>query len=53
MGLLLLVLLLLLLFGGIAVSAHIIWIIAIVLIVCLCLGNFAGPRGGGGWYRWR
>ena len=53
MGLLLLVLLLFLLFGGFAVGSSLLWIIAIVLIAFLLLGNYTGPSGRGGWYRWR
>jgi hypothetical protein len=56
MGLLLLVLLLVLLFGGLGFALHLLWIVAVVLLVIWLLGfvmrgtSTAGGRGR--WYRW-
>jgi Family of unknown function (DUF5670) len=56
MGLILLVLLLILLFGAVGFVAHLLWIVAVVLLVFWLLGfvigrgESAGARRG--WYRW-
>ena len=54
MGLLLLVLLLVLLFGGLGFVLHVLWIIAVVLLVIWLLGFLlrSGSGGRGHWYRW-
>ncbi len=56
MGALLLVLLLFLLLGGIGFAVHLLWIVAIVVLVVWLLGFvFRGAGSGGGrnrWYRW-
>jgi len=52
MGIVLLVLLLALLLGGLGFAVHILWWIALVVLVIWALG-FAGGAGPGGsrWYR--
>lgn len=51
MGALLLVLLLLLLFGGLGFMAHVLWIVAVVLLALWVFGFLA--RGvDRRWYRW-
>jgi hypothetical protein len=53
MGALLLVLLLALILGGAGFAVHILWWIAIIVLVVWALGFvFRGSGGGGRWYRW-
>jgi hypothetical protein len=52
MGALLLVLLLVLIFGGLGFALHLLWIIALVLLVLWVLGFFMRGASGGRWYRW-
>jgi Family of unknown function (DUF5670) len=54
MGLILLVLLLVLLFGGLGFVAHLLWIVAVILLVLWLLGFVVGrgESAGRGWYRW-
>lgn len=56
MGLLLLVLLLILLLGGFGFALHLLWIVAVVLLVVWLLGFvMRGTSSVGGrsrWYRW-
>jgi hypothetical protein len=51
-GLILLVLLLALILGGLGFAVHVLWWIALVVLVLWLLGFLF--RGGGGkrWYRW-
>ena len=55
MGLILVVLLLALLFGGLGFILHVLWLVAVVVLV-LWLVGFAVGRGASagsrGWYRW-
>lgn len=51
MGAILLVLLLALILGGLGFAVHVLWWIAIVLLVIWLVG-FLLPTGGGRWYRW-
>ncbi len=50
---LLLALLLVLILFGVGITAHFLWIVAVVLLIAWLVG-FAGPvrRGGGRWYYW-
>ena len=54
MGALLLVLLLALILGGAGFALHVLWWVAIVVLVVWALGFvFRGSGSGGGrWYRW-
>ncbi|MFC5907158.1 DUF5670 family protein [Streptacidiphilus monticola] len=53
MGPLLLVLLLALILGGIGFAVHVLWWIALIVLVLWVVGFFARSAGGGGrWYRW-
>lgn len=53
MGALLLVLLLALVLGGLGFAIHVLWWIAVVVLVLWILGFFVRGGGGGGrWYRW-
>jgi hypothetical protein len=52
MGVLLLVLLLALVLGGIGFAIHILWWVAIVVLVLWVLGFVFRGSGGGRWYRW-
>jgi hypothetical protein len=56
MGPLLLVLLLALVLGGIGFAVHILWWIAVIVLVLWVLGFFFRGAGAGGsrgrWYRW-
>jgi hypothetical protein len=56
MGALLLVLLLALILGGIGFAVHILWWVAIVVLVVWLLGFLFRSTGSGGsrgrWYRW-
>jgi hypothetical protein len=52
MGVLLLVLLLALILGGIGFAVHILWWVAIVVLVLWVLGFVFRGSGGGRWYRW-
>jgi hypothetical protein len=55
MGLILLVLLLALLFGGLGFAAHVLWLVALVLIVLWLLGFAIGRGVSAGrrrWYWW-
>jgi hypothetical protein len=57
MGIILLVLLLALLLGGLGFAIHILWWIAIVVLVIWLLGFLVrmgegSTRGRGRWYRW-
>ncbi|QMU78304.1 hydrophobic protein [Streptacidiphilus sp. PB12-B1b] len=52
MGALLLVLLLALILGGIGFAVHILWWVAIVVLVIWVLGFVFRGSGGGRWYRW-
>jgi hypothetical protein len=52
MGALLLVLLLALILGGVGFAIHILWWVAIVVLVLWVLGFVFRGSGGGRWYRW-
>lgn len=56
MAILLLVLLLALILGGIGFAVHVLWWVALVVLVIWVIGFFArGASAGGGrnrWYRW-
>ncbi|QMU78119.1 hydrophobic protein [Streptacidiphilus sp. PB12-B1b] len=52
MGALLLVLLLALILGGAGFAIHILWWVAIVVLVLWALGFVFRGSGGGRWYRW-
>ena len=52
MGALLLVLLLALILGGIGFAVHILWWVAILVLVVWVLGFVFRGSGGGRWYRW-
>ena len=52
MGLILLVLLLALLFGGLGFAVHILWWVAIALLVIWALGFLMRGAEGARWYRW-
>ena len=54
MALLLVVLLIALLLGGLGFAAHVLWIVALVVLVLWLLGFvFRGGAGSGRrWYRW-
>ncbi|MDI5963414.1 hydrophobic protein [Streptomyces sp. SL13] len=56
MGALLLVLLLALILGGVGFAVHILWWVAIIVLVVWVLGFFFRSAGSGGsrgrWYRW-
>ncbi|MFC1431377.1 hydrophobic protein [Streptacidiphilus sp. N1-3] len=52
MGALLLVLLLALILGGAGFAVHILWWIAIIVLVVWALGFVFRGSGGGRWYRW-
>lgn len=49
MGLVLALLLLALLFGGLGFAVHVLWFVALVLLVCFAVGMLAG--GGRRWSR--
>jgi len=49
---LLLVLLLILLLFGIGFTAHLLWIIAVVVLVIWLIGFFVRGAEGARWYRW-
>jgi hypothetical protein len=54
MALLLVVLVLALLLGGLGFAAHVLWIVALIVLALWILGFFLrGPAGSGRrWYRW-
>jgi hypothetical protein len=52
MGLLLVVLLLALLLGGLGFAAHVLWIIAAVVLVIWILGFVFARSSGRRWYGW-
>ena len=53
MALILLVLLLALLLGGLGFAVHVLWWIAIIVLIAWLLGFLLRSAGGGGrWYRW-
>ena len=56
MGILLLVLLLALLLGGLGFAVHVLWWIALIVLIIWIVGFFARGAGAGGarsrWYRW-
>ena len=52
MGLILLVLLLALLFGGLGFAVHVLWWVAIALLVIWVLGFLMRGAEGARWYRW-
>ncbi|HEY7175778.1 MAG TPA: hypothetical protein VH442_12750 [Micromonosporaceae bacterium] len=56
MGILLLVLLLALILGGLGFAVHVLWWIALIVLIVWIVGFFArGAASGGGrarWYRW-
>ena len=52
MGALLLVLLLALILGCVGFAIHILWWVAIVVLVLWVLGFVFRGSGGGRWYRW-
>jgi hypothetical protein len=56
MGILLLVLLLALILGGLGFAVHVLWWIALIVLIVWVVGFFArGTATGGGrsrWYRW-
>ena len=53
MGPLLLVLLLALILGGVGFAVHVLWWVAIVVLVLWVVGFFARSGSSGGrWYRW-
>lgn len=51
MGWLAVLLLLALILGGAGFAIHVLWWIAVIMVVILLVG-FLTPRGGGRWYRW-
>lgn len=55
MGVILLVLLLALLLGGLGFAAHVLWIVAAVVLIFWLVGFGVGhghAEGARGWYRW-
>jgi hypothetical protein len=53
MGIILLVLLLALLLGGLGFAVHILWWIAVAVLIVWLLGFLIrSAEGGGRWYRW-
>ena len=54
MALILFFLLLVLVFGGLGFAVHLLWIVAVVLLVLWVLGFVVGrgESAGRGWYRW-
>jgi hypothetical protein len=53
MGIILLVLLLALILGGLGFAVHVLWWIALVVLVVWVLGFLVrSAEGGGRWYRW-
>jgi hypothetical protein len=52
MGIVLLVLLLALLFGGLGFAAHILWVVALVILAVWALGFVVRSAEGNRWYRW-
>ncbi len=52
MGLILLVLLLAILFGAVGFAVHVLWWVAIALIVLWVIGFVARAGEGSRWYRW-
>jgi hypothetical protein len=53
MGIVLLVLLLALILGGLGFAVHVLWWIALVVLVLWLLGFLVrSAEGGGRWYRW-
>ena len=57
MGILLLVLLLALILGGLGFAVHVLWWIALIVLIIWIVGFFARGSGVGGgrrarWYRW-
>jgi hypothetical protein len=52
MGALLLVLLLALILGGVGFAVHILWWVAIFVLIVWVLGFAFRGSGGGRWYRW-
>ena len=55
MGLILLVLILALLFGALGFAVHVLWIVAVVILVFWLVGFALGrgeSAGARGWYRW-
>ena len=53
MGLILLVLLLALLLGGLGFAVHVLWWIALAVLIIWILGFLIRTaEGGGRWYRW-
>ena len=51
MALLLAILLLAILFGAVGFAVHVLWIVAVVVLV-LWLVGFVARSGSGRWYRW-
>ncbi len=56
MGILLLVLLLALILGGLGFAVHVLWWIALIVLIVWIIGFFARGTSAGGarsrWYRW-
>lgn len=52
MGIVLLVLLLALVLGGLGFMAHVLWIIALVVLALWLIGFVATAGDGRRWYRW-
>ena len=51
MGLIIAVLLLALLFGAFGFAVHILWVVAVIMLIAWLVG-FAFRSGEGRWYRW-
>jgi hypothetical protein len=51
MGLILAILLLAILFGAVGFAVHLLWIIAVIVLVVWLLG-FLAHSSSGRWYRW-
>jgi hypothetical protein len=51
MGLILAILLLAILFGAVGFAVHLLWIVAVVVLVLWLIG-FVARSGDGRWYRW-
>jgi hypothetical protein len=49
---LVLVLLLVLILFGVGFTAHLLWVLAVVLLLIWLIGFFARGSSGGRWYRW-
>jgi hypothetical protein len=52
MGLVVAVLLLALILGGIGFAVHVLWWVALVLLVAWIIGFFVRGAEGARWYRW-